>query len=508
LAAKDGTPMTDKEHLIIEAYKEVTGVKNITLYDDFFELGGSSLSAVNVVSRLQKDLRISIRQLFEYPRASDLARHIGFKTEDSFLPKDELKRYLLARRDRYLSPADADNEWEAKRLLYEERSRGYNATSLTRRVEYKDILLTGSTGYLGIYLLYELLRHSSSNVHLIIRSGSREEAVNRIKEKLRFYFGPDFYEEWNRRIFVYNGDLTKKNLGMDDRGYRDLCGLVPCIIHSAANVSHYGKYDESYEANIVATDNLIEFALTGRIKDFNHISTMAVASGRVEHQKDILFTEFDCDVGQAMTSPYSKTKLIAEKRLMEARQKGVDVTIFRVGNIVFDSRSGKFQENIAQNALYSLIQSYVTIGLIPEMERDTDFSCVDDVSRAIVSLFDRMELKNETHHIYNPSPVSMSELLTMPGLALGVEQASIERFLDYVYDENQVRGHSSPIYNIQLHSIGDEWGELDSPADHTLFHVRSDKTAALLERTGFVWKEMNEQLAGRMVDYCRQVKFL
>ncbi|TCS97014.1 type I polyketide synthase [Hazenella coriacea] len=501
----DVAPQLDKEQKLIEAYEKVTGVRDVNPYDDFFELGGNSLSAVNVVARLQEEFHISVSQLFEYPRVADLAQQITDKKDKNKVPKEMLKNYLVAMRERHQISENGGQEFAETRQSYEVRTQTYHSLDLSRRLNYTDILLTGSTGYLGVYLLRDLLQKTDSNLHLIIRARSRTEAENRIKGQLSFYFGPAFYDQCKSRMFVYNGDLTKIQMGLDVNVYQKLCKTIQCVVHSAADVSHYGKYAEIHEANSVATNNLIDFSLSGNRKDFNHISTMAVASGKVEDQKELLYTEYDHDLGQVITNPYPKTKLEAEKLLVEARKKGVHVNIFRVGNVVFDSQTGRFQKNIEQNALYSMIQSYVKIGLVPEIERDTDFSCVDDVSRSIVCLFDQAELVNETYHIFNPNYVSLSELLTIPNLELGVKQTSIEDFLDYIYDEKQAKRFSTEIYNIQLHSLGDE---LNLDVDHpTIFHVTSDKTTMLLKKMGFGWKEMNEQQARKMIEYCQSVNF-
>ena len=248
--------------------------------------------------------------------------------------------------------------------------------------------MTGSTGYLGVYLLHDLLTELDCNVHLIIRSDNCIKAENRIKEKVCSYFGTSFYDKYKKRIFVYSGDLTKI-YGFRSPNYQYLSETIQCIIHSAGSVSHYGKYEKSYEANVLATRNVIDFSVKGVKKDVNHISTLAVASGVVKNKEDVLYTEYDNDLGQIIENPYPKTKLEAEKIVLETRDKGINVNVFRVGNIGFDSKTGRFQENIEQNALYSMMKSYIRIGLVPEMERDIDFACVDDVSQAIIKLFNK-----------------------------------------------------------------------------------------------------------------------
>jgi thioester reductase-like protein len=501
---KRNLPVRDeKEQKIREAFRAVTGVNQIHDHDDFFELGGNSLTAVNVVARLQKEFDISINDLFEHPRVDDLAHNISYKdNKHTKIDKEALAEYLTARRDRHRPGEEQVREFAEARSIYEERNKRYKEADLSSQLTYRNILLTGATGYLGVYLLRDLFIHSDSHVHVIVRSGSQMEAETRVMEKIRDYFGQDFYNDHRDRIFVHCGDLTKEDLGLDRSVYQYLSHTIQCIIHSAGDVSHYGNYGKSFTANVTATRNIIEFSLAGSKKDLNHISTLAVASGRVKNKKDILYTEYDHDLGQMIENQYPKTKLEAEKLVVEARKKGVNSNIFRVGNIVFDSVSGRFQENIEQNALYTMMKSYIEIGFVPEMEKDTDFTCVDDVSRAIICLFDKEELKNEAHHIYNPDHVSLADLLTLPGLNLNVTKTSLEKFIDYIFDEKQMNRFASDIYHLQLHSVGEF-----EHSDQTVFHITAEKTNRLLKQMGFEWNTIDIRLVKKMIEYGQQVEF-
>lgn len=177
-----------------------------------------------------------------------------------------------------------------------------------------------------------------------------------------------------------------------------------------------------------------------------------------------------------------------------------------MGNIGFDSKTGRFQENIEQNALYSMMKSYIRIGLVPEMERDIDFACVDDVSQAIIKLFNKKELMNETHHIFNPNYVSLSALLTTYGLDIDVKETSIDKFIDYIFDEKQFNQYASDIYNLQLHCIGDELKTFND-VEQTLFHIMGDKTNMLLRKTGFVWNNITDEMTKKMIRYGQKVNY-
>ncbi|MGU3437529.1 amino acid adenylation domain-containing protein [Actinomycetes bacterium M1A6_2h] len=72
-------PRTDVERQIADTVAEVLGVPQPGVHDSFFEIGGNSLLATQVVSRLSSDLgtEVSIRDLFEAPSVAALAERVG-----------------------------------------------------------------------------------------------------------------------------------------------------------------------------------------------------------------------------------------------------------------------------------------------------------------------------------------------------------------------------------------------------------------------------------------------
>jgi phthiocerol/phenolphthiocerol synthesis type-I polyketide synthase E len=71
-------PRTEVESLIADVWQEVLGLERIGVHDDFFQLGGHSLVAAQVVVRLRKafQVELSVQSLFEAPTVADLGAHI------------------------------------------------------------------------------------------------------------------------------------------------------------------------------------------------------------------------------------------------------------------------------------------------------------------------------------------------------------------------------------------------------------------------------------------------
>ncbi|MEW5821231.1 MAG: amino acid adenylation domain-containing protein, partial [Cyanobacteriota bacterium] len=425
-------PETEKQKKLCKIWQSVLSVERIGINDNFFALGGHSLKAVSLVAEMQKYFNVTVNDIFEHQTITELSENIS-EIEDNIQVK--LSRLsdidpCKLEKDR----ADFIETPEIKHQIeqYNSKNAEYLARDLTKTNNYKCILLTGVTGYLGIYLLADLLKERECKIFCLSRGETDHDAERRVVDKYNYYFGENSYDKYKNRVVIYKSDITQHNLGLDEYKYSEISNTVDCIIHSAAIVRHYGHYQEFYDTNVQATLNLINMAKTGTKKDFNHISTVSVGAGSLKDTSRVLFTEYDCDLGQEADNYYVKTKLEAEKQVINARKEGLNTNIFRIGNITINTVSGILQDNIEENAFYNVVKSFVNLGKVPEQADEVEFSFVDYVSKSILYLFDRTELKNEIYHIQNSHTVKLSNLLTSEDLCLSVDKVTFKDFISYL----------------------------------------------------------------------------
>ncbi|MER6171735.1 non-ribosomal peptide synthetase, partial [Streptosporangium sp. NPDC001681] len=71
-------PRTEAEQLVAEVWAEVLDRADLDVHDSFFALGGHSLSAVRVVTRLRRalDIELPLSLIFEHPRLAALAKAV------------------------------------------------------------------------------------------------------------------------------------------------------------------------------------------------------------------------------------------------------------------------------------------------------------------------------------------------------------------------------------------------------------------------------------------------
>jgi amino acid adenylation domain-containing protein len=109
-------PRTPVEEALAEIWSQLLEVEEVGVHDDFFELGGQSLLAGQVVSRAQKifEVEVSLRVLFEHPTIAGLAAQIAQAEARKIAPQEMV--HLLA-------TLESLSEEEAERLLDRENSR-------------------------------------------------------------------------------------------------------------------------------------------------------------------------------------------------------------------------------------------------------------------------------------------------------------------------------------------------------------------------------------------------
>jgi acyl carrier protein len=71
-------PRNTAEQIIAGIWAEILGTKQISIHDNFFDLGGHSLKATQVISRLRRAFQseMPLRHMFEFPTIAELANAI------------------------------------------------------------------------------------------------------------------------------------------------------------------------------------------------------------------------------------------------------------------------------------------------------------------------------------------------------------------------------------------------------------------------------------------------
>ena len=223
------------------------------------------------------------------------------------------------------------------------------------------IFITGSTGFLGAYILRDL----SSK-------GYRIKALRR-SPKLPSYLPSEVFEQ----IEWIEGDL------FDVVALEEAMQNVSIVIHAAALVSfHKDDRDNLYKTNIEGTANVVNAAIENKVKKLIHVSSVA-ALGRTSLGEEV--DETKKWVEAKSNTHYAISKFRGEMEVWRGMGEGLDVVVVNPSTII---GYGDWQQS--SSALFK--NSYNEFPWYTE--GINGFVAVEDVSKAVVQLMES-EIVNE-----------------------------------------------------------------------------------------------------------------
>ena len=470
-------PQTKLQETIVGIWENILNIKPISIYDNFFDLGGDSILAMSLHIELLKITdKISYSDIFQHPTIAELEERIRLDKQDSFFQKVE-----------NLPDSYVDILKNAHR---KEKIQEYHPDS---------ILLTGSTGYLGIHILEEFLKNQSGKIYCIVRQSPGVNPEKRLLQKLHYYFGNQYDDLMNTRIFAINGDISEPNFGLDNKEFSELANSIDLVVHSAGRVAHYGNYEEFYKTNVQSVKYIVDFCKTYH-KKLYHISTLSVSGMKIDksylaYKKKknhaISFSEESLYIGQLLDNVYIHTKFEAENYILNAISEGLDGYILRMGNLMPRYKDGVFQENILDNAFVNKLATFIKIGIIPDymLHQLLNFTPIDYAAAAVYHLVTHPTDKNRVFHIYNHHNIATKKYLkTLKNLNYPVRIISEKEFKDTVnsmLSENATKDLLKNLlddFNNDLH--------LDYGND---IIMKSKFTTKYLKKTHFKWPKISKK---------------
>ena len=355
---------------------------------DFFELGGNSLSALGLTLGVEQTFGVKLEgtEVYEFPSINKLVTYLangGSTVKPGFSLAEE------AFLDPNVSPAAI--------------SKGI------RLSEASNILLTGATGFLGSFLLNELLRSTEHQTmfYCLARSGGTQHGDlpnDRVLEALKFYGLPT--ESLRERIVTVTGDLTQDRLGLSEEEYLQLAEKVDLVFHCAASVNYSYPYPMIKPHTVGGTTEVIRFACHTKTKPVQYISSNGVFPGG-DAAPYLENNDID-DFADRMEGGYNQAKWVAERLMWYAGLRGLPICMFRPGNIGHHSVTGVVNPNDFQTLI---IKACLRIGSAP-IAPDWLFEMtpVDFLATAITKIPDDPSHFGKVYNMVQQDPVPANDV--------------------------------------------------------------------------------------------------
>lgn len=387
--------------LLADVLAGVLGGASIGPDDDIVRCGLDSLMAMEVVRALKRELRVSVKAsaLFEHPTVTDWA----------VLVRDEFARAhwgdaAPAGEDTAGRVDQTDPAWIDGDVRLDPAIMPQGPVSVAEQPRH--LLLTGATGFIGAYLLDELLARTDATVHALVRCDDPAEGLARVRANVEHYL--PWRPDADARVVIVPGDLAEPLLGLGAERFAALAADCDGVFHAGAWVHFSYTYDQLRAANLTGTEELLRLAVHGgRTIPVHHVSTYGIWGVPAEGRHAIAEDEPISTAGRLVTG-YVQTKWAAERLVEQARERGLPVDVHRLGRVLGDSRTGAC---LTTHFTTRVIKGCVQLGLAPDIDIDIEMTPVDYTARALVAIALGKQSFGDTYHLINPVKMRFLDLI-------------------------------------------------------------------------------------------------
>jgi len=368
--------------------------------------------------------------------------------------------------------------------------------------ERPTLLLTGSTGFLGAFLIDELLTETDCDIVCHVRAENASKGLGRVRDNLTKYgLNPAGLDD---RVSAVVGDLSVERLGLSEEVFDRLAQSVDLVVHNGASVNLAVPYSSLKSVNVGSTREIIRFACHHRAKPIHYVSTFTVHTAH-HNRGERVCEQTELPSPESLLHGYSQSKWVSERLLSEASTRGLPVSVYRPGHITGDSRTGASNTD---DLLHTMVRVCLQLGASPLSDVEFDITPVDYVARSIVSIIRRGAEGVGTYLLTNPQPVRTGYLSDwLDRNEIDIESLSYDEWRNRLLAIADEVGDSSirPLADIMAPRVLDS-GQGDVVAVHPEFDNR--RAREVLEPCGISCPPGDEELISTYLRYFQQVGFM
>ncbi|MBL7480115.1 thioester reductase domain-containing protein [Legionella bononiensis] len=256
------------------------------------------------------------------------------------------------------------------------------------------ILLTGSTGFIGAYLCFNLLKMTNYQLVLLVNAADKQTGLSRVLNNLKHYGLLDRCQAMGleQRISILCGNLAMDHFGLDASSWQTLAQTVDSIYHNGAVTHYLSRYEDLKPSNVDGTKTIIQLATTHRLKYIHYISTTLIFGWTptkllVEDTRNTAFKYVDFG--------YAESKWVAEQLIWQSEELGVPIQIYRPAMVTASSENQYTDKDIVARSLVYLLNHRVAITLPNQIS----FMPVDETAEDIIAISLLEHPKHKVYHL-------------------------------------------------------------------------------------------------------------
>ncbi|KAL2756478.1 hypothetical protein ACRALDRAFT_1042487 [Sodiomyces alcalophilus JCM 7366] len=382
--------LTETQKKVAGIWAEVLPNRTARMFvpkSNFFEEGGHSILAQRMLFRVRqtwKETDVPMSAIFQSQTLEAFAAEIDRAQDPTGLRLDAgiASGYDPAAQDEAYA-ADADDLMSQLPESIPTAPTGPGAPAP------ETVFLTGATGFLGSYIVRELL---SRNLRVIthVRSQDAASGLARIEAATKAY--GLWSDDWRPRLQAVVGDISKPRLGLSPSDWDRVANEADAIIHNGAQVNWMLPYSSMRNANVISTMDCIGLCTQGRPKrlafvsststlDNDHyvkLSQESIAAGG----RGVLESDDLSGTRKGLGTGYGQSKWASEAVVREAGRRGLVGAVVRPGYIMGDPASGI---SVTDDYLVRLWKGCLQVQARPDITNTVNQVPVTQVSRIVVA---------------------------------------------------------------------------------------------------------------------------
>ncbi|OBT47733.1 NRPS-like protein [Pseudogymnoascus sp. WSF 3629] len=517
---KNWESLTDTERTVAQKWADLIrgfNPKTIRRDNGFFDLGGHSLLAQQFLLNVRKEMgaEVSINSLYKFPTLSEFSAEVDKKIEEARSGKVAAAEETDLAYSKSLE--ELINKLPAKFQTADPQSLA-DSENIT-------VFLTGATGFLGSYLVKDILTRTRRSVKLIAHVRGAKDlagALDRLQRSLRGY--GLWRDEWASRLSCVVGDLAQPQLGIDDASWKTLADEVDVVIHNGATVHWVKRYQDMMAANVISTVDALRLCNEGKPKQFSYVSSTSVldTDTYIKLSDDMTRTgqgailESDDMMGSktGLGTGYGQTKWVSEQLVREAGKRGLSGSVVRPGYILGDSETGVC--NI-DDFLIRMLKGCIQLSARPHIINTVNAVPVNHVARVVVAAaFNPVPNGVHVVHVTAHPRLRMSEYLSIleyygyktPEVSYAEWKSELEKFVSAGTLEKDLEQHAlMPLYHFCMDDLPatTRAPELDDRNAVAVLKADADRWTGVDEGVGY---GIGREDIGRYLRYLAMIKFI